>query len=78
MAIFVLLIFDCVIWCRRKQYLIAVSVIDAAADFYASTKRLMFVSLFYGILTLLLQAAFIAGAVCVYTANPTAVSVVQN
>lgn len=39
------LIFNCVLYCYWDKVEIAVAVIKAAADYYAATKRLTFVSL---------------------------------
>jgi len=35
------------LFCARDKLKVAIAVIDAAADYYAATKRLIFVSLLY-------------------------------
>lgn len=51
--IFFCLIFNCVLFCYREKVKVAIAIIDAAADYYAATKRLIFVSLFYFMLHIL-------------------------
>lgn len=41
------LLFNCFLCCYKDKLKVAIAVIDAAADYYAATKRLFFVSLFY-------------------------------
>lgn len=47
---FMFLLFNCALYCYRDKLKVAIAVIDAAADYYAATKRLIFVSLLYFIL----------------------------
>ena len=47
---FMFLLFNCALYCYRDKLKVAIAVIDAAADYYAATKRLIFVSLFYFVL----------------------------
>lgn len=47
------LMFNCFLYCYREQFKIAIAVIDAAADYYAATKRLILVSLFFFVLHML-------------------------
>lgn len=44
---FLFLIFNCLLYCYRDKLKVAIAVIDAAADYYAATKRMIFVSIFY-------------------------------
>jgi len=46
------LIFNCMLYCYWEKFKVAIAIIDAAADYYAATKRLIFVSLFYFVLHL--------------------------
>ena len=68
-SLFFVMMFDCMLCYRYKHFKVAIAVIDAAADFFASTKRLMFVSVFYGILGFVVILACIAGCLCVFTLN---------
>jgi hypothetical protein len=50
---FLCLIFNCILCCYKDKIKVAIAIIDAAADYYAATKRLIFVSLFYFMLHIL-------------------------
>lgn len=52
-GIIAFLLFNCMLYCYREQFKVAIAVIDAAADYYAATKRLIFVSLFFFVLHIL-------------------------
>lgn len=58
------LIFNCMLYCYKDKLPIAIAVIDAAADYYAATKRLVFVSLFFFALHIIMIA--LMGATVVY------------
>jgi hypothetical protein len=51
--LFMFIFFNCVLFCYRDKVKVAIAVIDAAADYYAATKRLIFVSIFYFMLHIL-------------------------
>lgn len=77
-AVFALvtIIYLLVIWCQWKSVEIAIAIIDATADFYAATKRLVFVAMFYFIVTVLVTLLFVAaigGVISLndITASPT-------
>lgn len=57
---FLFLIFNCTLFCYRDRLKIAIAVIDAAADYYAATKRLIFVSIFYFILHIVMFGLMVA------------------
>ena len=40
-------ILNCMLYCYKDKLAVAIAVIDAAADYYAATKRLVFVSMFF-------------------------------
>jgi hypothetical protein len=44
-------------------------VIDAAADYYAATKRMIFVSIFYFIIHIAFFAALLVGIFYLYSTN---------
>ena len=48
------------LFCYRDKLQVAIAVIDAAADYYAATKRLIFVSLMYFILHILVFSLMVA------------------
>lgn len=43
----IFLFFNCMLYCYRDKLKVAIAVIDAAADYYAATKRMIIVSVFY-------------------------------
>jgi hypothetical protein len=65
----ILLIFNCMLYCYYTQFKIAIAVIDAAADFFADTKRIIFVSLMSFVAQLIFLAIWFAGLGCVYGMN---------
>ena len=73
-CVFFLLIFDCMLYYRYKHFKVAIAVIDAAADFFAATKRLMLVSLVYGLLGFIALVACVAGCFFVLTLNPMTIT----
>lgn len=54
------LFFNCMLYCYRDKLKVAIAVIDAAADYYAATKRLFFVSLLYFLLHIVAIGLMIA------------------
>ena len=50
------------LWCKREQLEIAISIVDCAADFYNATKRIMFVSIINLLINIVIFA-FTLGAV---------------
>lgn len=58
--------FNCVLYCYREKVKIAIAVIDAAADYYAATKRLIFVSIFYFILHIVIFGLMVATVAFMY------------
>lgn len=60
---FVFLLFNCMLWCFWSKVKMAIAVIDAAADFVTDTKRLVFCSIWYFILGLIIFLVWIAGMV---------------
>jgi len=57
------LIFNCMLFCYKDKLPVAIAVIDAAADYYAATKRLVFVSLFFFALHILMLGLMLATVV---------------
>lgn len=43
---FLALVFNCMLYCYKDKLKVAIAVIDAAADYYAATKRMILVSVF--------------------------------
>jgi|APSaa5957512535_1039671.scaffolds.fasta_scaffold45781_2 hypothetical protein len=64
---FFALIFNCMLYCYRDKLKVAIAVIDAAADYYAATKRMIFVSIFYFALQIAFFAGFVATTVFLYS-----------
>ena len=72
------LFFNMALWCMWKQFKVAIAVIDATADFFAATKRIVLVSVVYFFITLILIVVWFAGLGCIMslntiTADPTIV-----
>lgn len=51
-----------VLFCRWRQFKLAIAVVDASADFLAATKRMAFVSVFYFVVSLLFAAFCVISA----------------
>jgi hypothetical protein len=62
-------IFNCMLYCFYTQFKVAVAVIDAAADFFASTKRIIFVSMAHFVVGLAFLALWLSAAGCIYGMN---------
>ena len=63
------LVFNCMLWCYWTQIKVAIAVVDASADFMASTKRMFFVSIYGWILILITVLVWAAGVGCVVSLN---------
>lgn len=59
-----ILIMDLCLFCKFKDFKTAIAVIDASADFYAATKRLIFVNFGFGLIKELILAITAFG--CLY------------
>jgi hypothetical protein len=57
----------CCIWCNRTSLETAIAIIDASADFMIDTKRLILVSVFYFILTMIIFFLWLASCACVFS-----------
>lgn len=64
-----LLIFNCMLWCYRSSFAVAIAVVDASADFLASTKRLILVSVVYFIMALIVVSIWVTGMVFITSVN---------
>jgi len=65
----VFLIFNMIICCLWKSVKVAIAVIDATADFFAATKRIIFVSVLNFIIMLIVVIVWFAGLACVASLN---------
>lgn len=65
----IFLIFNCCLFCFKDDLDIAIAVIDTSADFYNDTKRLMFVSVFYGVVFLIVSLASAWSMLMIYSMN---------
>ena len=54
---------------RYKYFQMAVAIVDAAADFFNATKRIIFVSMFYGVVSLLFFGFYAASSVYLVGTN---------
>jgi len=61
--------FNCMLWCFKDDLGIAIGVIDTSADFYNDTKRLMFISMTYGFVLLVVTLAGTWSIICIYGMN---------
>lgn len=57
----------CCIWCNRTSLETAIAIIDASADFMIDTKRLILVSVFYFILTMIIFFMWLFSVACVFS-----------
>lgn len=58
------LLFMCMLWCNRKSLETAIAIIDASADFFIDTKRLIFVSITYFFVTVIFFMLWIVASAC--------------
>lgn len=63
------MIFACQIWCYRDSLETAIAIVDATADFFMATKRVVFVSLMYFMLSLSLLVPWIIGELSLVMLN---------
>lgn len=72
------LIFNCMLCCYRRQFAIALAVIDSAADFLVATKRIAFVPLCYFVFTLVYLVLWGLAVPGVIAINEITANVNQN
>jgi len=60
----------CCIWCNRTSLETAIAIIDASADFMIDTKRLIFVSVFYFIITMIIFFLWLFAVASVFSLVP--------
>ena len=61
------LILNCMLYCYKDKLAVAIAVIDAAADYYAATKRLIFVSLFFFLLHIIVFGLMVTAGIFMYS-----------
>ena len=57
----------CMIYCNRASFWTAMAIIDASADFQMATKRLVFVSIFYFLVSLIIFFMWVFASACVFS-----------
>lgn len=62
-------LFNLVLICNWKNFKVAIAIVDASADFFAATKRIILVSVFYFFVSLIVLAIFGIGAALVFSMN---------
>ena len=62
-------IFNLMLCCFRKQIQVAIAVVDATADFFAATKRIVIVSIVYFFMTLFVIVMWMVAFGCVLSLN---------
>jgi len=62
-------IFNCMLYCFYSQFKVAIAVIDAAADFFADTKRIILVSMLHFLVGLIFLAFWLSAAGSIYGMN---------
>jgi hypothetical protein len=60
-------ILNCMLYCYKDKLAVAIAVIDAAADYYAATKRLIFVSLFFFLLHIIVFGLMVTAGIFMYS-----------
>ena len=63
------LIFTCCVYCNRNSMSTAIAIVDASADFFISTKRIVLVSMGYFLISMLFVLLWVAGQICVMSLN---------
>ena len=61
------LFLNCMLFCYRNKLAVAIAVIDAAADYYAATKRLIFVSLFFFVLHIIIFGLMVTACILMFS-----------
>ena len=64
------LLYNMVLWCYWTTMKIAIALVDATADFFAATKRVIIVSCFYFFVTIFVTVFGLVGMAMVATLNP--------
>ena len=64
--------------CKLKALRVAIAVIETAADYFADTKRILFVPMIYFVLAILFLAAWIIAVICVASIGPITVTSVET
>jgi len=64
------LLYNLVLWCYWTTMKIAIALVDATADFFAATKRIILVSCFYFFVTIIATVVWMVGMALVATLNP--------
>jgi len=59
----------CCVYCNRNSLETAIAIVDASADFFMATKRIVLVSTIYFIISMLFFLLWIAGQICVMSLN---------
>ena len=62
-------LFNLALCCFWKQFKVAIAVVDATADFFAATKRIILVSVLYFFVTLIIIILWFAGFGCTLALN---------
>lgn len=62
-------LYDLTLWCCWKKIEIAIALVDATADFFAATKRLILVSVLYFFVSLMVFALWLAGIIGIMSLN---------
>ena len=57
----------CMVYCYRKSLETAIAIINASADFQMDTKRLVFVSIFYFFVSMVIFFLWIFACACVFS-----------
>lgn len=63
------LIFSCCLYCNRNSLETAIAIIDASADFFIDTKRIVFVSIFYFFVAMIFFFLWVACEVSALSMN---------
>lgn len=55
----------CMVWCKRHSLETAIAIIDASADFFVATKRLVLVSVMYFVISVIFVIVWLVALLCV-------------
>lgn len=59
------LLFNLMLWCYWTAMKVAIAIVDATADFFLATKRLVFVSIFYFFVMIMVFSFFLMSMLCI-------------
>ena len=72
------LLFLLMIICNWKALKVSIAIIETAADYFADTKRILFVPVFWFIMAIVVFLVWLVGIVCVHSIGTITVESVRT